>query len=487
MTGHILCVVLAAGLLNACSRPPAVTALKKTIDAMGGKDRILAVQNIVIEGEGIEGNLGQNRTPNAPLTHWKVTGFRERIDPSNRQMLFEQTRTAQFPFAGATPVREHQALDRDIAWDIDESGHAQRLTDRATIERRVEMLHHPLAIVRAALDPTAKVTGYREQGNLESMDVATIDGDTVTLNVDKTTHLPVSVVSRTDQPNLGDVTIRTSFSDYATVNGLRLPGHIFSQIDRWLRSDILVSKNTLDAAVNLAAPAPVRAALAPSANPPIGITVAQVAPGIWFLDGEGNYHSVVFEFSDHLTVFELPESEARAGQVIEKARSLAFGKPLTEVIVSHHHFDHAAGLRAAVAEGLTIVTQKGNVAFFQELLTRPHNILPDRLAMLVTPPPTQIRAVDDELVLKDDAMELDLYHVKDNSHCDTLLMGWVPRDRILIQADLYDSGRQRFPWADNLRENVALRKLRPEKDVPIHGKVESWADVLKTIFPNRDR
>jgi hypothetical protein len=78
-------------------------------------------------------------------------------------------------------------------------------------------------------------------------------------------------------------------------------------------------------------------------------------------------------------------------------------------------------------------------------------------------------------------MELDLYHVKNNSHADTLLMGWVPRDHILVQADLYDSGWRHFPWADNLRENLELRKLSPEKDVPIHGKIESYADVLKTM------
>lgn len=177
----------------------------------------------------------------------------------------------------------------------------------------------------------------------------------------------------------------------------------------------------------------------------------------------------------------MPLSEARAKAVIEKARTLAFAKPLTEVIVSHHHFDHSAGIRTAVAEGLTILTQRGNIEFFKRLITRPHTIVPDELAMALEPPPMQIRAVDDKLVLKDDTMELDLFHVKDNSHCDTLLMGWVPREHILVQADLYDSGWQRFPWADNLRQNVALRNIKPQKDVPIHGRIQSYAEVLKTM------
>jgi Metallo-beta-lactamase superfamily len=211
------------------------------------------------------------------------------------------------------------------------------------------------------------------------------------------------------------------------------------------------------------------------------VTVTVVAPGIWWLDGEGNHHSVVIEFDDHLTLFEVPTSDSRAKAVIEKSRSLAFGKPLTEVIVSHHHFDHSAGIRTAAAEGLSIITQQGNVAFFKELIGRSHTIVPDELAMTLSPPRVQMKVVDDDVEFKDASMELDLYHVKNNSHADTLLMGWLPRQRILIQADLYDSGWQSFPWADNLLENVELRKIKPEVDLPIHGRIETWADVLKTM------
>ena len=59
-------------------------------------------------------------------------------------------------------------------------------------------------------------------------------------------------------------------------------------------------------------PAPVAAA------PTIEST--QVAKGIWFLRGAGN--SVLFEFDDHLTLFEVYASEANAKAVIDKARSL---------------------------------------------------------------------------------------------------------------------------------------------------------------------
>jgi hypothetical protein len=343
-------------------------------------------------------------------------------------------------------------------------------------------LRYPLTILRAALDPKSKLSRFRENGNQQLIDVTTSAGDVLTLAVDSQTKFPASVSATTDQPNLGDVVIQTSFDDYEDAGGLKLPKHLKTSVDKWEQSNVQVSNNIVNgAAGDLAASAALKAELAAPDDPPVDVTVEPVAKGIWLLAGAGNHHSIAFEFADHLTLFELPESEARAKAVIEKTHSLAFGKPLTEVIVSHHHFDHSGGLRTAVAEGLTIITQRGNAAFFKDLAARKHTIAPDELAKNPTAQAIRIKTVDDELVLKDAAMELDLFHVKDNSHSDTLLMGWVPGEHILVQADLYDSGWLKFPWADNLRKNVELRKLAVGKDVPVHGNIESWADVLKTM------
>ncbi len=46
---------------------------------------------------------------------------------------------------------------------------------------------------------------------------------------------------------------------------------------------------------------------------------------------------------------------------------------------THGHFDHAAGLRVAVADGATIVTQRKNIPFLQDVLNRPRTLRPDAL------------------------------------------------------------------------------------------------------------
>src|ERR1700686_3024275 len=129
---------------------------------------------------------------------------------------------------------------------------------------------------------------------------------------------------------------------------------------------------TLDSGVaDLAIPAAVRTAQLPP-PPPQNVIVTQQGKGIWYLGGAGA-NSMVLEFDDHLTLVEVP-NEGRALAVIAKAKTLVPNKPLTQVIVTHAHYDHAGGLRAAAAEGLTVITHKDNAAFFKEMVARHHSL-----------------------------------------------------------------------------------------------------------------
>jgi hypothetical protein len=291
--------------------------------------------------------------------------------------------------------------------------------------------------------------------------------------------MPLRVTSMSYNANLGDVAIETSFADYEAAGGLKLPKHLITKIDKYPQFDFRITRNAVDAdAGDLMAPAGAKSMSLPPAAA-ITVTAQEVAKGIWWLAGSGNHRSILFEFDDHLTLFEAPLNEARTKAVIDTARSLRPEKPLTHVIVSHHHFDHSGGLRMAVAEGLTVITYRGNVEFFKDLVARKHSIVQDALAR--NPKPLKVEPVDEEMTLKDKSMEIRLYHLKDNPREGTNLMAYVPRDRILVQADMYDSGWSKHPWGDNFPFNLALHKLQVDKDVPVHGEIQTYADVLKTI------
>jgi hypothetical protein len=219
-----------------------------------------------------------------------------------------------------------------------------------------------------------------------------------------------------------------------------------------------------------------RAAPPPQAQ--VVVTVEPVAQGVWWLAGSGNHRSVVFEFDDHLVLYEAPLNEARTKAVIDTARTLS-PKPLTTAIVSHHHFDHSGGLRIAVAERLTIVTHRANEALFRSLLARPHTIVPD--ALHKSPTEATFRFVDDQLTLTDGSIEVQLYHLLDNPREGTNLFAYVPHARLLVQADLYDAGWQQHPWGANVLSNLERRQLRIERSVPVHGIMEPFTQMVNTI------
>jgi len=205
-----------------------------------------------------------------------------------------------------------------------------------------------------------------------------------------------------------------------------------------------------------------------------------VAKGIWWLAGTGgNAFSILFEFDDHLTLFEAPTSEARTKAVIDKARTLVPDKPLTEVIVTHHHFDHSGGLRTAVAEGLTVISHQGNEGIFKEMTSRKATLKPDLLTK--SGKTLKFRGMDDALVLKDKSMEIDLFRLIDNTHSPYLIAAFVPRDNLLVQGDLMDMTWVQHPWVENYRKNLALRKIHFAKDIPVHGRIATFDEEMAAL------
>jgi glyoxylase-like metal-dependent hydrolase (beta-lactamase superfamily II) len=473
--------ILLAMCAVAFGQSSGMKAIDSAAEALGGKDRIVALQTLSMEGSGIAPNVGQNPFPEGPLPTWWIPEFKRSIDLAHQRARTEQHRVAMFPFALPTDIRQTQSLDGDVAFNINADGRAQRAPEAAVTDRRIEMLATPVTIVRAALDPSAKLSAPRKHGAVELIDINTAKGDKLTLALDGTTHLPASMSWMTSSENLGDVVNTTSFENYETVSGIQLPKRYVTKIDfrDWTTGDFSVSKNTVNDDVgDLAAPSAVKSA-APPAPPTISVDAQQVAKGVWWLAGTGNAFSILFEFDDHLTLFEAPTSEARTRAVIDKARAVVPNKPLTEVIVTHHHFDHTGGLRTAVAEGLTVISHQGNESIFKEMTSRKATLKPDLLAK--SGKTLKFRGMQETLVLKDKSLEVELFRLRDNTHSPYLIAAYLPRENLLVQGDLIDMGWVQHPWAENYRQNLALRGIHFEKDIPVHGRIATFDEEMAAL------
>jgi hypothetical protein len=178
-------------------------------------------------------------------------------------------------------------------------------------------------------------------------------------------------------------------------------------------------------------------------------------------------------------LYELYGSEENALAVIEKARATVPGKPITQVIVSHYHVDHTGGLRAAVAEGITVITNRENVAYVREVTSRPAKLFPDELGR--HPRPAKVIPVDAKLQLKDPSMEVDIYRVVNNSHFAAGLFAYVPRDRLVSEGDLVDEGWDLVWWGNSYSDSVKFWKIAVDKDLPVHGNIHTYAEVLALV------
>lgn len=451
--------------------PSPRTVIDRAAEAMGGLAKVRAAKSLVMEGLGENPNLLQQMSPEAPLLAWMLPTWRRSIDLEHGRTQLKLVRRPAFPAVFDNWGMDAR-LDGDTPFDAGSpfggpETPPRRAAASEAASRRVQMLHHPLSLLRAAMDPAAKLTNARRRGAQTLVDVVTARGDRVTLAADTSSGLPYSVASMSENVLLGDVTTETRFSGWevAEPSGLRLPKRLTSTVAGFPEYDIGVMTNVVDGDVSdLVAPPEVRAAAAPVAAQTITATPA--AKGVWML-AAGGYASVLIELSDHLALMDAPQGEARALALFAKARELVPGKPLTQLIVSHFHVDHAGGVRTAIAEGLTLVVQSGEAAFFRDVATRPFTIQPDALAR--RPRPLKLVTVDDAMTLKDAAMEVRLLHARHSTHGDTLLMAWFPQSRVLAQADLWLPGSRITPHAVAFADEIAARGLSVDSHLALHG------------------
>jgi len=152
----------------------------------------------------------------------------------------------------------------------------------------------------------------------------------------------------------------------------------------------------------------------------------------------------------------------------------------------HHHWDHLRGIRTAIDEGATIVSHRSNRAFLERAATAVHTIAPDRLS--TSKKTLKLQTIDAEGTLTDGTRMVKLYAMTDFEHTIDMLMVYLPKEKLLAEADAYSPPdtpttpliAPTVPYAAALYNDIRRLQLEVQTSVPFHGtRTADRAEVIR--------
>lgn len=373
-------------------------------------------------------------------------------------------------------------------------------------------------------DALAQRHTLRHLGRIEGEEAVAFalpTGELVTLFFDPATDLLRGFEYLLDLPLLGDTPIRWRFEDYRSVEGLgRHPtGYEIFRRDRLLKEVQYTSirAGTQGAAV-FEAPEGISF---PEPPPPIEpdaqqIDTAEMGPGhelpevrsladgvYLALQVRDGFHVLFVELEDFVVVVDAPAgyhelqmvpaidwagdvtSSSVGRRLLDAVRATVPDKPVRYVVLTHHHGDHAGGVRPFIAAGATIVTSDVTSSAVEAAAEATFRLEPDELTGRNLEPRMEI--VDGERTISDGHRTVQILDVGANPHVEGMLVVYLPEERILYQSDLFMPSGGNFPdlarvpvmkwfvdWLD-------ASGLEPERIYSIHGSAKVTQEQLATI------
>ena len=500
--------------------------LRAAAQAMGTDN----LKCVTFSGTGYAGKVGQNITQD---TDWPrgepLANYSRTINYDARSSIEQFTRKPGMNprswkygtgWVGGTPLQQKErqtfVVSGNFAWHTDGEGTLPIPAPASAELWQLDIWLNPPGFIKAAMAPGANPTAiWRWEMTESGRDGATTAG------IEKVTIVSATVLGKyrvnatinsqnliqriqtwVPHPVLGDMNYEHEYTEWQDIGGVKFPAG-WHHHDGWDDERQIptisgghngfggsfgkIEPNVCGSAITV--PEIVRQAAVPRAQ----VETQKLADGIWLLGGS-SHNSVAVEFKNYVAVVEAPLDEQRSLAVIAEIVKLVPNKPIRFIINTHAHYDHLGGLRTYLHVGATVITHQRNRVFYEtELLNYvPRTLQPDMVSLY---PPTEISEgytmedVDEKYVLTDGIRNLEIYYVQGlGAHVEGMLMAYLPKEKILIEADLYDppvsaealpatSGAMHRAFYDNVRQ----LGLDISTIAPIHGRVVPWSDFVKVV------
>jgi glyoxylase-like metal-dependent hydrolase (beta-lactamase superfamily II) len=345
--------------------------------------------------------------------------------------------------------------------------------------------------------------------------------------INRDTNLVDKVQTWLDNEFFGDMLIDADYLYYRDSNGLKFPARIVQKRAGWPTFEMYVlgaRANPANLQTLMTPPAPAgRGGATPGAAPgaapaaggrgdgrggapgagaqpgappggrgapPAAPTSEKLAEGVFRINGP--YNALAVEMADYVVLFEPgPQNLARASAVIAETKRVFPSKPIRYGVISHHHLDHTQGLAEVVAAGITIVTPAVNRAYVMSAMSAPRTLAPDTLSKSGKKPQVE-GFIGDKRVFQDATRTFEIHVVKGLPHADGLVIGWLPKERLLVYADMFNLPTDAAPVPNPpvvgtqvFAANMERLNLDADRLMSVHSlnpdRLTSRAELLKSL------
>ncbi|HZS67604.1 MAG TPA: MBL fold metallo-hydrolase [Burkholderiales bacterium] len=517
----IVCCVLA---LAGCAAEPTreQSLVNRAAEAIGG-DRWAAVQTVSIRGAAKQWEPEQSDVPGGEMRFANEATFDTTADRMKRMTRTDWERKFAYPTPRTFKFSEIVTPEAGYVLGVDSNGRnaqsqkmdppahsmsglrltaSQREMRRSQINSLILAMRANPARVQPALDVQSNGRSY-----------PAVSYEAFTVGFDPQSGLP-AVVRTLDYDNIwGDVTYDVVYSDWRDVGGAgRVPFNRRYELNGRPVQEIQYSDARVNQPIDAArfeVPAALRADAAKPAtgNVPyqwvlrrqfIGtyldsdnasfdtratqsLRLNEVAPGVFHVVG-GSHNSLLVEMSDHLVMVDAPVNDAQSLWVVNAAQQRFPGKPIRWLVLTHHHMDHAGGMRGILAQGAVLVVGQGTAQHYRKALASPMTRNPDMKPMDFSQ--VAILEVPDSHVMSDSGgRQVIAYTMPDNPHARGMLMVYVPDAKLGYVTDIWTPGP---PLPD--KPNAALMSvvntvkragIEPTRFAGGHGATADYAPLSK--------
>ena len=513
-------------------------ALEAAAKAMGTTN----LKSIQFTGEGFVAKVGEQYNLTDGWPQIEVTDYTRTIDFDGKYMRLDynqkQGSSAASGNAAGPEAHVTNILSSNFAWDM--KGETPVPLTRMYLDgiphaelRELEMVLTPHGFIKAALaatDATAitqPIVGPSDFGLSAFGQWVTIvsfhygkyriNG---TINDKNLIELTGTWIAN---PVYGDMTYEMRYTQYKDYNGVMFPGliHVHQGDPRINPGENYFQVYVKDVQPNLVVnKIPVPEVVRRATLDPVKVDTQKLADHVWLLGG-GPMNSVLVEFKDFVAVVEAPQNEARSLAVIAEVRKLVPGKMIRYVVNTNHRMGYAGGLRTYFSQGTTVVTHESNKDYYVGILFSPfpRTLAPDRMTIynpmyMISRRPPPIQTVGGTTmmggtVISDDERQMQIWHVQDmayevgesylkipgpslakGNHSADMLMAYLPKEKILINADLYvppEPGAKPTPPTTGMRTlylNMKKLKFDVAQHVSIVGQRVGTNDEFVKLVGN---